>query len=1221
MTRVAAIASGSRDGFDGAFKSMSASALDLAGRTEFTAQQVGEGMEKMAMAGFSASKTIAAMPAVLQLSSAASLDLASSADIVTNVMAGFGKGASELLDVNNALVATFTGSNVSLGEIGEAMKTAGPVSKALGVSIEQTAQAIGLLGNAGIKGSEAGTGLKRAFTSFVSGVPKTEKAMKALGISAKDLTDPNKGIGTVIAKLEGTQAAFAKSGKEAEFTGLLFKAFGERAGPKMAALVEQGADSFDKLGRKIEKAKATNLAEFLESAQVATFTGQLNILRSAIEKMIIAIGQQLIPLFKPLVKWLQQVATSIGSMAGEDIRQAIDWIKKFVIVLTAIATSATLTAALLGIAAAIGAASTAAATLGIGLGALAVGPLAAAAVGAGAFALTLDAVEAATGETYSMTDILAEELLFASGGFTEAKTTATNFGLALVDVIASIVSLGALHGIAGGVAGWFSDAANDAKNLTSQAKEVFAAEEEIANQMKAIAKYGDKLTIVSQVDAGGSRTVPMFEVNKEALGVLDSAKGFEQMVARINNGMQLQAEKRRLAMAETNDTRLKGLKESQRIAKEAADEEKAAADDVLKRAKERADAMRAALKFSGGITDEMKEQAKALDKITQMARDAERSRMKGEVGAGAPILSAAFQLEDTSAALAAAFEAAKLPAEQMQPILDDMNAAFTNQVTEFVKGKRGTKEFSEMLELAGDVVGAFGLVMADVVDKVEPTKARILPQKLDTGWTPAMNDLLDSTVALEATLQQLGFSAEDSEQAVSNEIRTRLQAIDDATEFRVMMLQLSAVADDLGVDFERLRKTIPVPKGGAFDKTTATIGTSPEQAISKGLFDLFHNKTEIGDENLKAMTNNIGSGVAGAMSGSGFLGPLGGAIGAAFGQPIIGAAIGSAIEGVIDTVTAGLGKVVDGVIAMIPDEKLRNATQAAASMIGALAVAAFIAYAVFMGLAGVIGPIIILPLLALAATLGPLAIVVGVLAAAFVAVFIGLAFAVGLLVAAITGFVLGPLALLIAGMALALGLFFMFGALVTQTESFKEALHLVSVAVDEVVKILGDKLGRSFSAFVGLFSLSLNLITPLLVAFATGLNSMAPSLFNMAKGVIVAFGELLLVSAHVGNAFIDLIMFISPAVVFFLRALNAMSTASLLGAEASLAVARWFAVILNMTDMVTAIDDASAAVSSIGTSADDAINGIEGMASRLGDFKLTDAGFDAIRGTIDQLRN
>jgi TP901 family phage tail tape measure protein len=320
LTKTAAIAAGSASNFDGAFAMMEKSALELASTTVFTTDEVVSGMEALAMAGLGVTKTIAAMPQVLRLSSAAAVDLGTSADIVTNVMAGFNLQADKLAEANNVLVATFTGSNTSLEALGEAFKIAGPVANTFGRDMSEISAALGILANAGFRGTDAGTGLKRALTSLVKATPATAKALGNLGLRASDAA--NSSFPQIIDQLEKAQAKFKAAGKETEFTSNLFKAFGEIAGPKVAALIAQGADAVADLQARIEVAKKEDLAAFIEQKQLQTFAGQFALLRSAVDGLAKSIGKQLLPILAPMVKWIKQAVDRLNQLSPS-VKKAI----------------------------------------------------------------------------------------------------------------------------------------------------------------------------------------------------------------------------------------------------------------------------------------------------------------------------------------------------------------------------------------------------------------------------------------------------------------------------------------------------------------------------------------------------------------------------------------------------------------------------------------------------------------------------------------------------------------------------------------------------------------------------------------------------------------------------------------------------------------------------------------------------------------------------------
>ena len=107
----------------------------------------------LAQAGFEADEILGAMPSTLQLAAAANVDLATSADIASNVLSGYGLEVEQLGHANDVLVKAMTSTNTDLLQLGEAMKYAGPIASAAGISFEEAAAAIGLMGNAGIQGS------------------------------------------------------------------------------------------------------------------------------------------------------------------------------------------------------------------------------------------------------------------------------------------------------------------------------------------------------------------------------------------------------------------------------------------------------------------------------------------------------------------------------------------------------------------------------------------------------------------------------------------------------------------------------------------------------------------------------------------------------------------------------------------------------------------------------------------------------------------------------------------------------------------------------------------------------------------------------------------------------------------------------------------------------------------------------------------------------------
>ncbi|HSH40546.1 MAG TPA: phage tail tape measure protein, partial [Arenicellales bacterium] len=152
-------------------------AKEMGRTTQFSASQAADAMGFLAMAGFEVDEIVGALPGTLQLAAAAQMDLGSAADIVSNILSGYGMEVEELSRVNDVLAKTMSSTNTDLLQLGEAMQYAGPVAAAAGVQFEEAAAAVGLMGNAGIQASMAGTSLRGAISRILNPTAAATKAM------------------------------------------------------------------------------------------------------------------------------------------------------------------------------------------------------------------------------------------------------------------------------------------------------------------------------------------------------------------------------------------------------------------------------------------------------------------------------------------------------------------------------------------------------------------------------------------------------------------------------------------------------------------------------------------------------------------------------------------------------------------------------------------------------------------------------------------------------------------------------------------------------------------------------------------------------------------------------------------------------------------------------------------------------------------------------------
>jgi len=248
--------------------------------TRFTAREVSQGAKFLAIAGNQALEIVEALPGTLRLATAAQLDLASSADIVTNVMAGFGKEGDELNDSIDVMVAGFTGANISLTDLGQSFKFVGPQARSAGIDFEEVVSVLGALGNAGIQGGQAGRILRQVLLRLA-------RAAGDLGNKSNDATKSLQQFGLESVVAEGRISSLADVIRQIEQFDLgstaaisaLANLFGTRQVSAIQALALQGADSIQEMTDKL--LEIGEVAQKIESIQMEGLQGRLVELQSA----------------------------------------------------------------------------------------------------------------------------------------------------------------------------------------------------------------------------------------------------------------------------------------------------------------------------------------------------------------------------------------------------------------------------------------------------------------------------------------------------------------------------------------------------------------------------------------------------------------------------------------------------------------------------------------------------------------------------------------------------------------------------------------------------------------------------------------------------------------------------------------------------------------------------------------------------------------------------
>jgi TP901 family phage tail tape measure protein len=284
-------------------QALSSYAKQLGATTKFTAKESAEAMTYMGMAGWDAGQMIEGMSGVLNLAAASGEDLATTADIVTDNLTAFGMKASDTAHFSDVLAAAATNSNTSVAIMGETFKNCAALAGALNYSIEDVAVAIGLMANAGIKGSIAGTALKNVFNGLLSGVTLTAEAFGEVEYSAINADGTMKSFGETMQELRGyfDQMTGAEKMQNAETLA------GQRAMAGFVSIMNSTDADFQKLTASIND--CSGAAQKMADIKMDNLNGQLTLMNSAADALKTTIGEA----YNEELRALAKVATDILS--------------------------------------------------------------------------------------------------------------------------------------------------------------------------------------------------------------------------------------------------------------------------------------------------------------------------------------------------------------------------------------------------------------------------------------------------------------------------------------------------------------------------------------------------------------------------------------------------------------------------------------------------------------------------------------------------------------------------------------------------------------------------------------------------------------------------------------------------------------------------------------------------------------------------------------------
>lgn len=279
-------------------------AKEMGAKTKFSATESAEAMQYMAMAGWKTKEMLGGIEGVMNLAAASGEDLATTSDIVTDALTAFGMQAKDSAKFADLLASAASNSNTNVSMLGESFKYVAPVAGALKISAKDTAFALGLMANSGIKASKSGTALRGALTNMVKPSKSMKMAMKDLGLS---ITDSNGKVKEGKVLYDELRQKFSKL-TDAQKTQYAATIFGKEAMSGMLAIINASDSDYKKLYENLSNCDGA--AEKMASTMNDNVKGQLTLLKSATE----GLG---IELYESVNNPLKDIIKSVNGFVGQ----------------------------------------------------------------------------------------------------------------------------------------------------------------------------------------------------------------------------------------------------------------------------------------------------------------------------------------------------------------------------------------------------------------------------------------------------------------------------------------------------------------------------------------------------------------------------------------------------------------------------------------------------------------------------------------------------------------------------------------------------------------------------------------------------------------------------------------------------------------------------------------------------------------------------------------
>ena len=295
MSQVAAVSGATGKELD----ALREKAREMGAKTKFSASEAAEAMNYMAMAGWKTGDMLDGIEGIMNLAAASGEDLATTSDIVTDALTALGLSAKDSGHFADILAAASSNANTNVSMMGETFKYCAPVAGALGFTAEDTAEAIGLMANAGIKSSQAGTAMRTMLTSLTGEVTFVGDAFGELTVQTTNTDGSMRSLGEILADCRVAFSQMSESEQAANAEALV----GKNAMSGFLAVMNAAPADIEKLNNAINNCDGT--AEKMAETMQDNLAGQLTILKSQLEELAISIGEILMPSIRQIVSWIQ----------------------------------------------------------------------------------------------------------------------------------------------------------------------------------------------------------------------------------------------------------------------------------------------------------------------------------------------------------------------------------------------------------------------------------------------------------------------------------------------------------------------------------------------------------------------------------------------------------------------------------------------------------------------------------------------------------------------------------------------------------------------------------------------------------------------------------------------------------------------------------------------------------------------------------------------------